>query len=285
MLLDDSIKEHRLSFLLKSFFNKFSYLSNFFIKEFSIIALEEKEKVVIYKNSKNSLFIEKEVKDGFIFIIENIINKKDLRLESKYELIKIGYEIDMDLEILFKLTRWQQGIKGRDYFFCLERFYPNLKKLVLSEKLSINEAFNFFRIVSENSDIFLEKIPHSLTFSEMSRVIQYFIEIYNKEKDIDKIISRIDFSSKESFLNSIFKLRYEKYSYYLTKFTDYINQLNLPNGVKILYDSNFENENYQLIIDFTNKEKLLKKIKSMLYNLENIKKDLFSHKNLFEEEN
>ncbi|HOJ63018.1 MAG TPA: hypothetical protein PLE45_01240 [Spirochaetota bacterium] len=285
IFIDISIREHRLSFLLNRFFERFNELKNFVIKEFSIVSFDEKnEKVLIYKNKREAIIIDKDVKDAFIFIIENIVNKKDLRLNSKYELIKIGRDIGLDFDVLFKIVGWFQGQKGIDYFYSIENFSELLRNLTLNERLGINEAFNFYKIVFHKVDLFLERLPSNLTFSEMSRSIQYITEIYNKIKDENSIISRLDFSSKDRFLNSLVNIRYEKYSYYKEKFDNYIKKFNFPKGVRINYDPNFENEAYQLIIDFNSREKLLQKIEAIENSLKREKdsKDLFIMENLFE---
>lgn len=281
IITHNNLLEHKVSILLKNFFNKFSSipLVTFFFKEFSIVALDNENVVYILNNNKKEkIFFECQVKEAFIFIVENFFKKNELKFCFKYDLINIGYEIGIDLKTLFKITGWQQDKRGKDYFFTLSEFSDILKAFVLQEKLSINEAFNFHRIIGRKGDIFLQKIPSLLTFSEMNKVIQYFIEIYNKTKDIDSIILKLDFSNKILFLESIKNLRYSNYYYYKKKFEEYIKNLNLPKGVIVKYDENFESDEYQLIINFKSKEKLLDKIEDISKSLKKDKKDFFIYK-------
>ncbi|OHD13027.1 MAG: hypothetical protein A2086_07470 [Spirochaetes bacterium GWD1_27_9] len=286
---ENELKIHPIEPFIKGLIDKRKHL---FLSFVNISCFDSDQKVYIYYDPDNqfSFFIQSDIKEAFIYFVKIFFNEKIVDISFSYKILLIAESLkfsEKDFFDLFYLLHWQTGKKGIDFFYRMKNFSANLKEKVLDKKLSINEAY-FFDANFINYDNFLELLPKNLSFSETNQIISNITEYSKKEnKNIEEIIRLLDFTNPKTLVLSAFSLKYSIYSKIKLKFNNFIQKFNLPSNCKIIYDENFETQNYKLEIGFKDKKNLYEKIsvikKSLESNVES--EDLFIHKNLFNEEN
>jgi hypothetical protein len=290
------VKGFQSSFIekeIRSLFNE-QILNNDFFSSLSFCYKDPADKIVflIKNNDQYTYLIDSGIKNCFSSILKYFVNKKDINLYFSFNVLliaeKIGFEETEYFEI-FKFLGWQHSKKGLDFFNIMKCFSENLKNKVFNKKISINEAVLFHSRFEKDYDKILDKIPEDMSFSNTNKIIKFITEYSKKEdKNLTDIISEINFSNEKTLIESAFAARYPKSDNADMKMKEFIGNIGLPKNSEIIYDKSFETEDYSLQLKFKNFDSLKEKISEIKKRLETVRdqnsfKDIFIHKNLFDQ--
>lgn len=294
---DNNYKTHKVERSLSDIFKIHPGLNPVF-RLLKFCCLDNNEIVIIYNNpsSRYCLYYDHEIPEAIIYIIKNILNKKDIDLRMEYQLLLIAEVLDPGNDLVFKILEyidWPSGKKGHDYFISFKGFSKLLKELIFKKSLSLSDAFFFHEYFIKDYDAFLKIIPDKLTFSERNNIIRNITEFAIKNKksinDIIKTMKNLKNSKNRAcILDYSNNLRYPERLKYRKYFISEVAKLELPKGANIHFDDTFEREDYSIQIKFNDFSSLLNKINLVKKSLENRYSendfvDFFDHDRLFED--
>lgn len=291
---DDKMTIHRSSTEIERLFND-SELKNIFSLSGGFCCDSKEGQTVLYRESKSDylFYASLPLKEGFIYMVEHFIASSKAEMSVKYGLLLIAEEFGFegrDYFPLFNLLKWQSSRKGLDYLEALKAFSAPLRELVLEKRASLNEAYLFHNTFKESYDLLLKSMEVKLSFSETNKLLRSLAE-YGGKSGISaaQLAAQLGQMSKEELFQAVLRLRYPLYSEVKRRFDSFLSSFKLPSGTRVIYDENFERENYRLEINFSDLKSLksrLLKIEESLNSLEGKgeQPDYFKHSNLFKAE-
>jgi len=290
IIKNDNFKVHDLSDGINELIKLINLQSGSLVIQYSFCCRENNEIITFCANKNNefSFFSDTDIKTAFINFIKLLTNENKFNIEISYKILLLAEKIsfnDDELFELFKVVNWQSYKKGKYFFDLMKDFLPGLMNMLFNNKISLKEACYFHQtFINQNYDIILKEISERLSYSVTNEIIRNIADYSKKSlKNSDEILKII--KGSDDLLNLSVKLKYPDYTKCLKEFNIFLNELNIPKGSEIIFDGNFEKEEYFLKIKFTDLENLIKKINAIKNNFEKFfnekKEDKFIQKNLF----
>lgn len=290
--IENSFNIHPINKKIQELISRSPDLANKFLLLNGICCKDKgNEKLIIYKNNESEYgyYIDKTLNESFVFIIKNFISVSNLNVGIVFDILLLAQDIGLDqlqMYELFNILHWPSSKKGMDYLISMRSFSPELKELVINEKISLKEAYLFHEHFKKDYDAVFNILPSKLSFSVKNELIKHITEYSKKEnKTLDEIIRELKRSDTKDIKKKVFELRYPYFSKYNMLFQKYLDEIKLPGGVKIDYDKTFEKQDYDLNIRYKDIHALNKKLKKLSESINDFidKNDIdpFDHNQLF----